>query len=246
MHKAAVVTGSTKGIGKATAIRLLESGYYVYMNYAHDECAAKALAVELDEKGYSNEYRIIRADMSSIKGIEEFVACMNFEEHSLEKVVLNASTNGRKRSAFRDITPEEMTEMFSTNLFAPFFLIQKLADRICEGGAVVFVSSHVGIYPHSTYIPYGLTKSCVIFLAKMLVKEFEDRRITVNAVAPAFIETNMFPGNRSAEHIESIRSKVAVHRFGQADEVANAIVSILENGYMNGCVVSLDGGYDYR
>ena len=119
-------------------------------------------------------------------------------------------------------------------------------DKMEEEGSIVFISSHVGIYPHSTYIPYGLTKAAEISLAKMLVKEFAERRITVNTVAPAFIETNMFPGNRTPEHLESIREKVAVHRFGKAEEVAEAVTALIENKYINGSVLSVDGGYDYK
>ena len=80
----------------------------------------------------------------------------------------------------------------------------------------------------------------------MLVKEFDSRGVTVNAVAPAFIETDMFPGNRTKEHLESIRQKIAAHRFGKPDEVAKVIINVLENPYMNGNVISVDGGYNYK
>lgn len=246
MRKAIIVTGSTKGIGRAIALRMLDSGYFVYINYLHDECAALQLKEQLDMNGHQNDYSIVRADISCMAGIKSFIQQIRFESHELYGVVLNASTNGSRRSTFRNITEEEMTEMFQTNLFSSFFLIQQLADHIKSYGSIVFISSHVGIYPHSTYIPYGLTKAAEIFLSKMLVKEFEERNITVNAVAPAFIETNMFPGTRTKDHLDSIREKIAVHRFGQADEVAAAVMSLIENHYINGSVLSIDGGYNYK
>lgn len=246
MKRAIVITGSTKGIGKATAIKALESNYFVYLNYAHDENAAAQCAKILDSKGYADSYKIIKADISDIDSLETFVSQIDFEQHMLSGVVLNAASNGITRNTFAQITPVEMETMFRINLFAPFFLVQKLADKICDGGAIVFVSSHVGIYPHSTYIPYGLTKFAEIFLAKMLVKEFSARKVTVNAVAPAFIETEMFPGKRTREHLENIQKKIAIHRFGKPEEVAKAIMSALENPYMNGNIISLDGGYNYQ
>ena len=246
MQNAVLITGSTKGIGKATALQALEQGWFVYLNYAHDDSGAKDCEEELERKGYHGRYEIVKADVSCESGIQELAEQIQGEKHPLKALVLNASSNGKTRNAFLDITMDEMEEMFRINLFAPFFLTQKLAEKIQSGGAIVFVSSHVGIYPHSTYIPYGLTKSAEIFLAKMLVKEFSERKITVNAVAPAFIETNMFPGNRSQDHLESIRNKVAVHRFGQPEEVAKIIMDVVQSPYMNGNVISMDGGYNFK
>ncbi len=246
MRKAAIVTGSTKGIGRAIALNLIKKGYFVYINYFHDENAANTLRNYLSTQGFNEDYAIIKADISQKDGIIKFVEKFDFKNHSLYSVILNASSNGKVRNTFGNITEDEMLKMFWSNLFAPFFLVQILADKIENEGSIIFISSHVGIYPHSTYIPYGLTKSAEISLAKMLVKEFAERRITVNTIAPAFIETNMFPGNRTIEHIESIREKIALHRFGKAEEVADAVSALIENKYINGSILSVDGGYDYK
>lgn len=246
MKKAVLITGSTKGIGKAIGMRMLAAGKFVYFNYANNNQAAADLSNELDTLGYNGMYKIIKADMQSLQGVDCLIDEMEFDKHELWGVVLNASTNGKSRNSFKNITPEEMNFIFNANLFVPFFLLQKLSDRICNGGSIVFISSHVGVYPHSTYIPYGLTKSSEAFLARMLVKEFDSRQITVNSVAPAFIETDMFPGNRTEEHLNSIKSKIAAHRFGQPDEVAQIVQSVMENKYINGTVVSVDGGYSYK
>ena len=246
MEKGILITGSTKGIGRATALNAIKQGWFVFINYSKDDKAAEDISSELISAGYQNCFRIIKADASNTAGIEVIKQAVQESDHELRGMVLNASSNGTVRHTFGDITPEEMETMFQRNLFGPFFLVQELSEAIKPGGAIVFVSSHVGIYPHSTYIPYGLTKSAEIFLSKMLVKEFEGRNITVNVVAPAFIETEMFPGNRSQDHLDSIRSKIAVHRFGRPEEVAEAIMSLVGNPYINGAVLSVDGGYDYR
>lgn len=246
MKKAIFITGSTKGIGKAIAIEAIKSGFFVYMNYAHDDQAAGFCEKELNDNGYSQDFKIIKADVSKIESIETIIEQINQQKYPLHGLVLNSSSNGKIRNSFLDITPTELEDMFRMNLFVPFFLVQKMANIICDQGTVVFIGSNVGVYPHSTYIPYGLTKSAEIFLAKMLVKEFSPRQITVNAVAPAFIETDMFPGKRSEEHLTSIKKKIAVHRFGQAEEVANAVLCLLTNPYINGSVLPVDGGYNFE
>lgn len=246
MKPAVFITGSTKGIGKATALKAIEKGYFAYLNYAHDDVAAEVCSNEFRQMGYADNYCIIKADASDIEAIPDLIEQINFNKHILSALVLNASSGGKYRNSFGQITLNEMEAMFQINVFAPFFLVQALADKIHRGGSIVFVSSNVGTYPHSTYIPYGLTKASEIFLAKMLVKEFSDRGIRVNAVAPAFIETDMFPGNRTKEHIDSIRDKIALHRFGKPEEVADAIMGAVMNEYMNGNVIAVDGGYNYK
>lgn len=246
MKNSIFITGSTKGIGKAIAIEALKDGYFVYLNYVHDDNGAQLCAKQLDDMGYADNYKIIKADVSSTESIPAILEQMDLASHPLHGLVLNSSSNGKTRNPFGKITPEEMNSMFQMNLFTPFFLVQSLVDYMIDGGSIAFISSNVGIYPHSTYIPYGLTKSSEVFLAKMLVKELADRKITVNTVAPAFIETDMFPGNRTEEHLNNIKRKVAVHRFGQPEEVAKATMALLTNPYINGAVLSVDGGYNFE
>ncbi len=246
MKQSIFITGSTKGIGKAIAIEALKANYYVYLNYVHDDKGAQKCADDLDDLGYSGSYNIIKADISSIESIPTILGQMDLDNHPLYGLVLNSSSNGKIRNSFGNITQEELEEMFQMNLFTPFFLVQSMVNYMIDGGSIAFISSNVGVYPHSTYIPYGLTKSSEIFLAKMLVKELAPRKITVNTVAPAFIETDMFPGKRTEEHLTSIRRKVAVHRFGKPEEVARATMSLLTNPYINGAVLSVDGGYNFE
>jgi len=113
-----------------------------------------------------------------------------------------------------------------------------------EGGSVLFMGSYAGQQAYSSSVVYGVTKAAVHFLTKSLVKEFEPRGIRVNAVAPGFIQTPWHE-TRTQESYERINRKIALHRFGKIQEVADMAYSILTNHYMNGSIVDIHGGYDY-
>ena len=97
---------------------------------------------------------------------------------------------------------------------------------------------------YSSSLVYGVTKAAIHFLTKSLVKEFEPKGITVNAIAPGFIETPWHSA-RTQESYDRINRKIALHRFGTVEEVADMAYAVLSNGYMNGSVVDIHGGYDY-
>ena len=97
---------------------------------------------------------------------------------------------------------------------------------------------------YTSSLVYGVTKSAIHFLTKSLVKELEPKQIRVNAIAPGFIETSWHK-NRTPESYERINRKIALHRFGEISEVADMAYEVLKNGYMNGSVVDIHGGYDY-
>lgn len=243
--KKAIVTGSTSGIGREIGIRLLEKGFFVFFNYAHDDNKAKELFLYINELGYKDKFKIIKADFSQENSVNKFIDEIDLF-NGIDVLVLNASSNGKKRNVFGKITKIEMEEMFQTNVFSEFFLIQGLFNYMNDASSILFVSSNSGIYPHSTYLPYGLTKSCQIFLSKMLVKELSIKKIRVNTIAPANIMTEMFPGNRSEDQLKNIKSKIALNRFGLPNEVARMAIEIIENNYVNGATICVDGGYDFK
>lgn len=133
--------------------------------------------------------------------------------------------------------------VMNANLNMPFFLIQQLAEHMAEYGNIIFISSVLSLQPHATSIPYGVSKAAVNMLAQCLVKEFIERKIRVNVICPGFIDTE-WQKEKPSWLREKIIEKVAMKRFGTPEEIADICVSLCRNTYINGAIVTVDGGYD--
>ena len=184
-QKVALITGSTKGIGKQLAIDLLKRGCFVILNYANSRENAEQVRSELST--ISSSFAIIKADVSSLKGLKKLAGAVKKLTRTLDYLILNAGIT--KRIPFEEIKIEDWNKVFNTNLMIPFFLIQKLNPLMQPGGRIIFIGSLMGMVPHALSIPYGVSKSSLGMLAKYLVKVFADRKITVNVLAPGFVET---------------------------------------------------------
>lgn len=241
--KTAVVTGSTKGIGRAIGLQLLQKGCYVAFNYAKDDNTACLLEAELNELGFAGAYQIVQADLSSIDGCGQLMGELDDRFAKLDYLVLNAASTWR--GGLEELTLEEWEKVLRINLTVPLFLTQKCASRLQTGGCVLFVGAVMGQYPHALSIPYGVSKAAVHHLARSLVKEFSAQGVRVNCVCPGFIETE-WQKKKPADIRLSIEGKIALHRFGEPEEVAKLVQSVLENPYMNGSIVNIDGGYCYQ
>lgn len=241
--KRALITGSIKGIGRAIGLELLSHGCMVAFNYAKDTESAQQLKKELDNLGYRNRYRIIQADLSSLEGIGTLMAGLSTQFNALDYLILNAGTTWR--GSLSELRPEEWERVMSTNLTVPLFLTQACMDRMTVGGCILFTGSILGQFPHALSIPYGTSKAAVHYLAKSLVKEFAPAQVRVNCLCPGFVETP-WQAKKPVEIRQSIESKIALHRFADPEEVAQMAAAILENTYMNGALVNIDGGYCYQ
>jgi len=235
--KYALVTGSTKGIGLAIAKKLIERNHFVYMNYANDDEAANRVDFA------SDVHRIIKADLSVMTGAETLLKSIQSDNVTLDCIVFNAGATCRK--AFGQITYDDWNTVMNTNVNIPFHLCQQLYPDITENGAIVFIGSDMGIYPHAVSCAYSVSKAATHMLARCLVKEFEERGIRVNTIAPGFIDTQ-WQKEKPEWLREKIENKTALKRFGTPDEVANACISLIENSYINGAVLQVDGGYNTK
>ena len=240
--KYAVVTGATKGIGRAIAERLLREGYFVIGNYASDDYAAGEFLQH--NKPYEQRLVIVKQPLSSYE-----TACALSERiveitREIDVLVLNSGTTDR--APFGEITKEEWSRVMDVNLNAPFFLIQNLSTYMSENsGRIILIGSLMAEHPHARSVSYGVSKAAVQELARYLVKHFSPRGITVNAVSPGFADTPWQSGKEPA-HRKRIEDKIALHRFARPDEVASLCMHIVENQYINGAVLNIDGGYSYE
>lgn len=230
--KTAIVTGGTSGIGLGVARMLAKNGYYVYATYAHnapEESISNVEAIKVDQSDREQTYRFI----TYVKEKCGHVDC----------IVCNAGTTIRK--PFAESTDSDWDSMMEVAVNSHYIIIRELYGLIPHGSRILFTGSQMATTPHATVLSYGVTKAAVHAMAKNLVKEFEGTGTTVNTIAPGFVETP-WHRNKPAEIRESICNKTAVHRFATVDEVVAAFKFCIDNPFVNGSTIEVNGGYSYK
>lgn len=242
MDKWVLITGGTKGIGRAVANCLAKAGYQLILTYASDTKAAEATCTTL-RQAHGVRIELLRADITDPRAVDEINAFLRGAERRLDALVLNAGITCR--DPFEQIQPADWLRVFQANVHFPVFLLQRIVDLLNEKGSVVFTGSLMGIEPHSVSLAYGVTKSAVHALVKNLVKFMAPYGLRVNAVAPGFVDTE-WQKTKPKEIRQNIERKVALGRFCDPDELAEVYKMLIENSYFNGEIVVVDGGYAYK
>ena len=244
MSRVTVITGGTSGIGRGIVEKILansEQDDLIFATYAHNAYKANDFWDSLKPED-QEKLIIMKTDMSSYDDMMNFVKEVKEKAGYVDWLISNAGISTYDK--FQDYTFEEWNNIVNTNLSIPVFMIKEFMPVMTEGGRVLFMGSYAGQQAYSSSLVYGVTKAAIHFLTKSLVKEFEPKGITVNAIAPGFIQTPWHE-NRTPESYERINRKIALHRFGEIKDVADMAYSILTNNYMNGSIVDIHGGYDY-
>ncbi len=239
--KNAVVTGGTKGIGLAIVKDLLCKGYGVVTNYSSDDMRANKLVMEMGE--YADRFHVVKADQADRKDMIRFTRFVSTSYDEVNCIVCNTGATLRK-SPF-EMTDNEWTRVFDISLNSHFFLIRDLHDIISRDARIIFIGSMMGVHPHATSLPYGVSKAAVHALARNLVKEFEGTGTTVNAIAPGFVETE-WQREKPQMIRESICKKTACGRFALPSEVVSAVNFCIDNAFVNGSVIEVSGGYCHK
>ncbi|MDD4514143.1 SDR family oxidoreductase [Massilibacteroides sp.] len=242
MKRVALITGGTKGIGRAIATTLAQKGYNLILTYSTDHKSAEDTAVAL-LKDYKVETRLLQADITMPDSIGQIDKYIEDYDLRIDALILNAGITCR--DTFEEITLKDWERVFFANVHFPVFLLQKIIGKINAGGSVVFTGSLMGIEPHSVSLAYGVSKTAVHSLVKNLVKFLVPYDLRVNAVAPGFVDTE-WQKTKPAEIRKNIESKIAVGRFCKPEEIGNVFLMLIENTYFNGEVVVVDGGYLYK
>ena len=244
MSKVTIITGGTSGIGRGIAEKILEnsaSDDILYVSYGHNtEQAEEFLHAQTEEN--QKKIRLLQADMSSYDEMMKFVSRIKEEASRVDWLVNNVGISTYAK--YEDYTFDEWTKIVNTNLSVPVFLVKELRPIMSEGGSILFTGSYAGQQAYSSSLVYGVTKSAIHFLTKSLVKELEPKQIRVNAIAPGFIETSWHK-NRTRKVMNVLTVRLRFTALERSPEVADITYEVLKNGYMNGSVVDIHGGYDY-
>lgn len=242
--RAAVVTGSSRGIGRAIAEKLAGAGYNVCVNCS-SESGLEAASALADELAAAHGVKVIArvanvADPEQAKGLIEAA----FEEFDRIDVLVNNAGITRDGLLAR-MKDEDFDAVIDVNLKGTFNCCRAAAQRMMKQryGRIVNMSSVVGVAGNAGQANYAASKAGVIGLTKSIARELAGRNITCNAVAPGFIETDMTDA-LSEKQRAAIGERIAAKRFGTAEEVA-ALVRFLASegsGYITGQVICIDGG----
>ena len=230
--KTAIVTGGTSGIGLGVARMLIGKGYRVYATY---------VGPDFEEK--IENFEAVKVDQSDRKQLYAFIERIKGECDSVDCIICNAGLSIRK--SFTETTDKDWDTMMEVAVNSHYILIRELYGLIPEGSRIVFTGSQMGLMPHAMVLAYGVTKSAVHALAKNLVKEFEGTGTTVNAVVPGFVETP-WQKEKPEEIKQNIYRKTAIHRFATIDEVVEAYRFCIDNPFVNGSLIEVNGGYSYK
>ncbi len=239
--KYALVTGASRGIGKAVALRLAAKGYAVIINYLSNNEAANETAREIAEAGGTAE--LLPFDTQNSEAIEEAIDKWE-AEHPNEWISILVNNAGvRRDNVMFMMSDEDWQTVLDTNLTGFFHITRRLLKHMMprkHGGRIVNMASLSGLKGMPGQVNYSAAKAALIGATKALAQEVAPRNITVNAVAPGFIETDMTKDLPQDE----LKKMVPVGRFGKPEEVA-ALVEFLvsdEAAYITGEVINVNGG----
>ena len=240
-NKAVLITGASGGIGSCIAETLADEGYDIILTYAASFEKAQAVADNCKNKG---------ADVLLLQGdVSDYSSCGEVVKKSIEKfgaVYALVNNAGIVRDALlMRMTEEQFDKVIATNLKGVFNMSKHIVNHMVKAreGRIVNISSVIGIYGNAGQTNYAASKAGIIGFTKSLAKEIGGRGITVNAVAPGYIVTDM-TANLPESSADELKSRIALKSLGKPEDVANAASFLISEkaSYITGHVLSVDGG----
>jgi len=238
--KTAVVTGSSRGIGRAIALELGLNGASVMINYSSNDAAAEEVKKQIEEIGGAAV--TIKADVTDYNQCESMI--QNTIEHFGRIDILVNNAGITRDNLLARMKAEEWQDVIDTNLTGVYNCCRAALRPLLKqksGGRIINIASVAGIHGNTGQANYAAAKGGVISFTRTLAKELGSRDITVNAVAPGFIETEMTE-TLSEEIKEQVTSRIALGRLGKPEEVASVVLFLASSAdYVTGQVIAVDG-----
>ncbi|EKU50438.1 3-oxoacyl-ACP reductase [Staphylococcus massiliensis S46] len=241
MSKTALVTGASRGIGRSIALQLAEEGYNVVVNYAGNKEKADAVVEEIKQKGVDSF--AIQANVAVGDEVKAMIKEVVSEFGSVDVLVNNAGIT--RDNLLMRMKEHEWDDVVNTNLKGVFNCIQKVTPQMLKqrSGSIINLSSVVGAVGNPGQINYVATKSGVLGMTKAAARELASRGITVNAVAPGFIVSDMTDA-LSDDVKEKMKAQIPLARFGEDTDIANTVAFLASDkaNYITGQTIHVNGG----
>ncbi len=239
-NRVAIVTGASRGIGAAIAERLAADGLTVVINYAGDVASAEKLARNIEQKG--GRALTARADVSDPEAVARLFDAAEAAFGGVDVLINNAGI--LQVAALADTSDAEFDRHFAINTRGTFNTLREAARRMRKGGRIVNFSSTTLALNLPGYAVYNATKAAVEAMTHVFAKELRGRDITVNAVAPGPVATDLFLSGKSDELVAQFARMPPLERLGQPDDIANVVAFLVGSGagWINGQVLRANGG----
>lgn len=242
MKKTALITGASRGIGRATAQLLAQNGWQVAVNYNRSKSGAYSLVTELTMEGL--DAIAVRADVSDRAQVESMVQEVNSRFGGVDLLVNNAGI--ARQRLFTDVSVEEWQHMFDVNVTGMFHCCQCVLPQMIRrhSGKIINISSVWGITGASCEVAYSATKAAVIGLTRALAKEVGPSSIQVNCIAPGVIDTDMNE-NLDEQALSALKEETPLGVIGAPLDIAHAILFLASEqaNFITGQVLSPNGGF---
>ncbi|KAI3212501.1 hypothetical protein CBS147311_74 [Penicillium roqueforti] len=238
--KVVLITGSSKGIGKATVLRLASEGASVIINYLSDEAAANNLVAQIGP----DRALAVQADASNLSDLDRLVDSAVAKFGKIDILIPNAGILPMKD--LENTTEADFDNAYNLMVKGPYFLAQKATKHMPSGGRVIFIST--GITALSSvapaYLLYASAKGAINQMARVMAKDLARKNIIVNAVAPGPTTTELFLKGKSEQVLNAVAGFSPFGRIGKPEEIANVIAFLcgVDSSWMSGQIVQVNGG----
>jgi 3-oxoacyl-[acyl-carrier protein] reductase len=237
--KSALITGASKGIGKAIAIKFAENKAYIGINYLKDEKGAKETLKIIKEK--ESDGILLKADVSNNKEVDYIVKTFTNKTKTIDILVNNAGIYDRNK--FENISFTNWNKVLSVNLSGCYNLCKAALPYMKPGSKIIFISSQLALKGSNHGAHYAASKAGILGLVRSLALELAYKKINVNAVAPGTIDTNII-ANYTKEERQKRISEIPLKRLGTAEDIANVCLFLASDmsSYITGETINVNGG----